>query len=224
MLCCQFDRGVQRLHLYDLAKGSPRELELPGGTYWLPETAEPAFSDADTLVALHQDSSRPPRVLEIDTRAAGSPPRVLLAATGQPAVEGRVAGRRLRSVTFASSDGQPVQAWLGVPDGDGPFPTILDVHGGPHWITPDVFSPIAQAFLEEGFAWLSVNYRGSIGFGRDFRERIWGDIGHWELEDMVAGRAHVVELGVADPDAVLLHGGSYGGYLTLFALGKRPDL
>ena len=224
VLLCQFDRGIQRLHLYDLAKGEPRELELAGGTYWLPETAGPAFVDADTLVALHQDSSRPPRVLEIDTRAAGSPPRVLLAATGQRAVEGGVEGRRLRSVSFASSDGQQVQAWLGVPDGDGPFPTILDVHGGPHWITPDVFDPIAQAWLQEGFAWLSVNYRGSIGFGRDFRERIWGDIGHWELEDMVAARAHLVELGVADPGAVFVHGGSYGGYLTLFALGKRPDL
>jgi dipeptidyl aminopeptidase/acylaminoacyl peptidase len=226
VLLCQFHRGIQRLHLYDLASGDLRELDLPGGTYHLPETAGPQFVADDTLVAVHQDSSRPPRVLELGTGTPARPPRILLTGTqaAGEGVEGGIAGRGLQSVSFASSDGQAVQAWLGVPDGDGPFPTILDVHGGPHWITPDVFDPIAQAWLDQGFAWLSVNYRGSIGFGRDFRERIWGDIGHWELEDMVAGRAHVVELGVADPDAVFVHGGSYGGYLTLFALGKRPDL
>jgi dipeptidyl aminopeptidase/acylaminoacyl peptidase len=228
LLLCQYHRGIQRLHLYDLATGELRGLDLPAGTYHLPEMVGHHFFVGDTLIALQQDSSRPARVLAIDLGVSSPATRVLLASTGPEAarqgVKDGIAGRRLRSVTFPSSDGQQVQAWLGVPDGDGPFPTILDVHGGPYWITLDAFDPIAQTWLEEGFAWLSVNYRGSIGFGRDFQERIWGDIGHWELEDMVAGRAFLVELGVAAPDAVFVHGGSYGGYLTLFALGKRPDL
>jgi dienelactone hydrolase len=228
VLLCQYHRGIQRLHLYDLGSGALRGLDLPAGTYHLPETTGPHFIADDTVIALHQDSSRPPRVLAIDTGPSGPAPRILLASAGPEAakrgVEGGIAGRGLRSVTFPSSDGQEVQGWLGVPDGDGPFPTILDVHGGPHWIAPDAFDPIAQAWLDQGFAWLTVNYRGSIGFGRDFQERIWGDLGHWELEDMVAGRAFLVERGVAAPGAVFVHGGSYGGYLTLFALGKRPDL
>jgi dipeptidyl aminopeptidase/acylaminoacyl peptidase len=228
LLLCQYDRGIQRLHLYDLANGGLRALDLPEGAYLLPDMAGRQFFVGDTLIALQQDSSRPARVLAVYLRGSSPRTRVLLGGTGPGAdaerVDGGIAGRRLRSVWFPSSDGQPVQAWLGVPDGDGPFPTILDVHGGPHWITSDTFDPIAQAWLDHGFAWLSVNYRGSIGFGRDFQERIWGDIGHWELEDMVAGRAHLVELGVAAPEAVFVHGASYGGYLTLFALGKRPDL
>jgi dipeptidyl aminopeptidase/acylaminoacyl peptidase len=227
VLLCHFDRGAQRLHLYDVATGGLRGVGHPEGMYCLPMVSAPRFAADGTIAALHQDSSRPPRLLSIGTGPDGRGARVLFTAGPGAAgagVEGGVAGRRLRSVTFASSDGQEVQAWLGVPDGDGPFPAIVDVHGGPHWITGDAFDPIAQAWLDQGFAWLSVNYRGSIGFGRDFQERIWGDIGHWELEDMVAGRAFLVDSGVAVPDAVFAHGASYGGFLTLFALGKRPDL
>jgi dienelactone hydrolase len=228
VLLCQLHRGIQRLHLYDLASGQLRGLDLPEGTCWMPESTGPHFAGDDTVIALQQDSSRPPRVLALDVGPSSAAPRILLASLGPEAARGGaaggVAGRRLRPVTFPSSDGQEVQAWLGVPDGDGPFPMILDVHGGPHWITPDAFDPVAQAWLDSGFAWLSVNYRGSVGFGREFRERIWGDIGHWELDDMVAARAFAVELGVAAPDAVFVHGASYGGFLTLFALGRRPDL
>jgi dipeptidyl aminopeptidase/acylaminoacyl peptidase len=228
VLLCQFDRGVQRLHLYDLASGELRRLDHPDGTYYEPHKAALDFSSAETVVVLHQDSSRPPRALALDVGSPGAAPEVLLSSLGpEAAAEGAVggsAGRGLRSVTFLSSDGEEVQAWLGMPDGEGPFPTILDVHGGPHWFTPDAFDPVAQAWLDQGFAWLSVNYRGSLGFGRDFKERIWGDIGHWELEDMVAGRAFLVERGIAAPEAVFVHGASYGGYLTLFALGKRPEL
>jgi dipeptidyl aminopeptidase/acylaminoacyl peptidase len=71
---------------------------------------------------------------------------------------------------------------------------------------------------------MSVNFRGSTTFGRDFAERIWGQTGRWELEDMVAARAWLVEQGIARPDQVFITGGSYGGYLTLYALGRRPDL
>ncbi len=63
-----------------------------------------------------------------------------------------------------------------------------------------------------------------MSFGRDFEEKIRGNIGHWELEDMVAGRRWLVEQGIAEPGRVFLTGWSYGGYLTLFALGKQPEL
>jgi dipeptidyl aminopeptidase/acylaminoacyl peptidase len=111
-----------------------------------------------------------------------------------------------------------------VPDGAGPFPTILYAHGGPEDVESDVFFPTAQAWLDHGYAFLSVNYRGSTTFGRAFQQQIWGDLGHWELEDLVAARAWLVDKGIARPDQVFLSGWSYGGYLTLLALGKRPDL
>ena len=61
------------------------------------------------------------------------------------------------------------------------------VHGGPHGFVTETFG-MGSLWAENGFAWLSVNFRGSTTFGRDFLRKIWGDAGHWELEDMVAAR------------------------------------
>lgn len=74
------------------------------------------------------------------------------------------------------------------------------------------------------YAVLALNFRGSTTFGREYQQAIWGDVGHWELADLVAARQWLVNNGVADPDRVLVAGGSYGGYLTLWALTRRPEL
>jgi dipeptidyl aminopeptidase/acylaminoacyl peptidase len=78
--------------------------------------------------------------------------------------------------------------------------------------------------MDHGFAFLTINYRGSITFGREFQEKIWGDVGHWEMEDLAAAHHWLVKEGISQPDAIFLTGGSYGGYNTLMGLGKWPDL
>jgi len=88
----------------------------------------------------------------------------------------------------------------------------------------DIHDPDAQSWLDHGYAYLTINYRGSTTFGKDFKEKIWGDMGHWEVEDMAAAHDWLVREGIARPEAILVTGASYGGYLTLMALGKRPDL
>ena len=88
----------------------------------------------------------------------------------------------------------------------------------------DNFDASSQAWHDHGFAFLTVNYRGSTGFGREFQEQINGDVGHWELEDMLAARRWLIEQGIAHPDRILLEGGSYGGFLTVWALSQAPDL
>jgi dipeptidyl aminopeptidase/acylaminoacyl peptidase len=132
--------------------------------------------------------------------------------------------RPWKSVIFTSSDGQEIQAWLGLPDGDGPFPTILHMHGGPEAVMTEVFGPMSQCWLDHGFAYLTINYRGSTTFGREFFEKIWGNLGYWEVEDMVAARAWLVRQNIANPNQVFLTDWSYGGYLTLQALGTYPEL
>jgi dipeptidyl aminopeptidase/acylaminoacyl peptidase len=117
-----------------------------------------------------------------------------------------------------------IQGWLAVPAGPGPFPTILETHGGPTDVETETFSAGSQAWLDAGFAFLTINYRGSTTFGRAFERKIWGDLGHWEVDDMAAARDWLIEQGIARPDAILLTGWSYGGYLTLLGLGKRPEL
>lgn len=182
-------------------------------------TAASFFAPDGTVWAQWSDASHPSRLLSLTSTTRPKP--VLSVGNCPP-------GRPLRSVVFPSSDGVPVQAWLGMPsssaESEGPFPTILHVHGGPSGAASNAFDAPSQAWLDHGFAYLTVNYRGSTGFGRDFQEKINGDVGRWELEDMMAARRWLIGEGIADPNSILLEGGSYGGFLTVWALSQAPDL
>ena len=212
ILLCHFQNAVQQLYAYSVHSSTLTRLRHSSGTlrgaYFLPDGA---------VFAHWQDSTHPPQLIALDGET-GIQTGTVLGAGEVPL------GHSWKSVSFLSSDGQEIQAWLGLPDGEGPFPTILDTHGGPHAVATESFSPRSQTWLDHGFAYLTINYRGSTTFGREFMERIWGNPGHWEVQDMVAARNWAVETGVARPDQILLTGWSYGGYLTLQALGTRPGL
>jgi dipeptidyl aminopeptidase/acylaminoacyl peptidase len=212
LLLCQTVRAARRLWLYGLADGRLQKLEHPDGAIYAP-----TFLANGDLAVEWQDSAHPVHAVQLDG-ATGSQKAVLLAPAAMPE------SHRWRSFTFASNDGQEVQGWLATPEGDGPFPTILETHGGPTLAQLETFMPGSQAWLDHGFAYCTVNYRGSTTFGREFARKIWGDLGRWEVEDMVAAISWLVEHGVARPDAIFLTGWSYGGYLTLQALGTHPDL
>jgi dipeptidyl aminopeptidase/acylaminoacyl peptidase len=141
-----------------------------------------------------------------------------------PAPGGVREGRPYREWLFRSPAGDVVQGWLATPPGDGPFPLYLKVHGGPDWLYLDTWFPDVQSLVDEGFVVAMVNYRGSIGFGRRWRDHIIGNIGFPEVEDVVAGRDDLVARGIADPERVVIGGWSWGGYITLLALGLHPDL
>ncbi len=132
--------------------------------------------------------------------------------------------RPWHSVTYDVEGGQPIQAWLSLPEGEGPFPTVIETHGGPEAATMESFSPRGQVWTDHGYAYFSINYRGSTTFGREFKESIWGHPGELEVRDIVAGRQWLVERGIAIPDQVFLTGWSYGGFLTLHGLGTAPGL
>lgn len=214
LLLCQFWQARQKLYLYDLAEKRLIPLQQPQGS--LVEGAF-FFSPEGAIYAHLEDATTPMRLVLLDGET-GALKKEVFAASKPPA------SRPWTSITFPSSDGQPIQAWLGVPEGSGPFPAILDMHGGPTWFKGEMFDPKAQCWLDAGFAFLSINYHGSTTFGKVFQEQINGHIGDWELEDMVAARQWLVEQKIAHPDQVFLTGWSYGGYLTLLGLGRRPDL
>jgi dipeptidyl aminopeptidase/acylaminoacyl peptidase len=109
-------------------------------------------------------------------------------------------------------------------EGDAPFPTVFRIHGGPAGVDTDAFTAGVQAWVDHGFAVVMVNYRGSMGYGKAWQDAIVGKPGYRELEDIAAVREHVVATGVADPDRIVLHGGSWGGYLTLLGIGTQPEL
>jgi dipeptidyl aminopeptidase/acylaminoacyl peptidase len=218
ILLSQSKSSVQRLAALDMTTGELTPLRHPRGFYGIgpPFAAGVSLSNGEIL-AVWQDSTHPPELVALDSRT-GEKLRTLLPGGKVPP------GHPWRTVTFRSTDGETIQGWLAVPDGPGPFPTILHTHGGPETQTVEYFIPYSQAWLDHGFAWLAINYRGSTGFGRAFREKIWGNLGHWEIEDMVGARNWLVEQGIARTDQILPHGWSYGGYLTLLAMAKYPDL
>ena len=98
------------------------------------------------------------------------------------------------------------------------------VHGGPTWLDFDRWQPEVQAYVDAGFAVGMVNYRGSIGYGREWRDTLIGDIGGPELEDVNAGLQDLVDRGIADPERAVVGGHSWGGYVTLLEVGKHPEL
>jgi dipeptidyl aminopeptidase/acylaminoacyl peptidase len=129
-----------------------------------------------------------------------------------------------RSVSIPSSGGVQVQAWITQPEGDGPFPTVLHVHGGPEAATIEMYSAEIAAWVDHGYAVCALNYRGSTTFGRDYQQALWGELGRWETDDLAATAAWLCETGIARPGGIVLTGASYGGYLTLLGLGRLPDL
>lgn len=133
------------------------------------------------------------------------------------------AGHAFRSFNFRNPSGDDVHGFLVMPEGEGPFPLALDVHGGPEWLWADQWHPKAQALVDIGLAVALINFRGSIGYGRDWKDCLIGNVGFFELEDELAGLDHLIAEGIADPDRVVLMGRSWGGYITLLGLGMYPD-
>ena len=119
--------------------------------------------------------------------------------------------------------GGPVHAFLATPGPGERFPTVFSVHGGPAAADEDAFDAARAAWLDAGFAVVQVNYRGSTGYGSAWRDAITERVGHVELADIAAVHDHLLATGLADPDRSVICGYSWGGYLTLLALGVQPQ-
>ena len=111
----------------------------------------------------------------------------------------------------------PTNPEVEAPAGDRP-PMLVITHGGPTGATTDALDPKIQFWTSRGFAVLDVNYSGSTGYGRPYRDRLKGQWGIADVEDVVGGAKAMVALGKADPNRLIIRGGSAGGYTTLAAL------
>jgi dipeptidyl aminopeptidase/acylaminoacyl peptidase len=214
LLLFQQHRSKGALFVLDLETGALETLRTP------PTGAPPPWERPDlhgaTASVLWSDARTPWSVVEADR--AGS--RTLLRAGERPDYP----GAEWRDVEFASDDGTPIQGWLIAPEGDGPWPAIVYSHGGPTSVATPTFHPMNQAWVDNGYALLSVNYRGSTTFGDAYREALTGDVGGVDVADLVAGRQWLVDAGVARPDLVIVSGYSWGGFLTLQCMATHPEL
>ncbi len=133
--------------------------------------------------------------------------------------------RPLEPVTFPARDGLRIQGYLTRPAPDAKnAPMVLAIHGGPYLRDEWGFNSTHQWLADRGYAVLSINYRGSTGFGKAFvtaADREWGGKMH---DDLIAGVDWAVGRGIADPKRVGFFGGSYGGYAALTAATKTPEV
>jgi len=103
------------------------------------------------------------------------------------------------------------------PPGEKP-PLIVMSHGGPTSATTSVLNLSGQYWTSRGFAVVDVNYGGSSGYGRTYRQRLNGQWGVVDVNDCVNAALYLIRIGEADPDRLIIRGGSAGGYTTLAAL------
>lgn len=125
-------------------------------------------------------------------------------------------------ITATSPDGYPVHGWVALPEGEGPHPVLLLIHGGPHGqYTPTFFDEV-QTYAGAGYAVVFCNPRGSAGYGQEHGRAITGAFGDRDAADVLA----FLDAALADPrldaDRVGVLGGSYGGFMTAW-LTTRTD-
>ncbi|AVS81210.1 S9 family peptidase [Paracidovorax avenae] len=138
---------------------------------------------------------------------------------------------RMQPVVIPARDGLSLVSYLTVPMGSeagdlrttAPQPLVLLVHGGPWSRDGFGFNPMHQWLANRGYAVLSVNFRGSTGFGKRFVNAADGEWGRRMDEDLEDAVAWAVERGIADPQRLAIFGGSYGGYAVLSALTRYPS-
>jgi dipeptidyl aminopeptidase/acylaminoacyl peptidase len=201
--------GSHRLLRFQLATGELQTVPTEPGVIW-----NARVRPDGQVWLLHEQGHRQRRV--VDNSGAE-----VLPLQGEPSP----AARAYQSWHFVNPGGERVHGFYVTPDDSGgPFPVMMFVHGGPTWLDMDRWQPEVQAFVDVGFAVGLVNYRGSTGYGSEWRDALIGNIGGPELEDVNAGLRDLVERGIADPERAVIAGYSWGGYVTLLELGKHPEL
>jgi dipeptidyl aminopeptidase/acylaminoacyl peptidase len=206
LLLVELRDGRDHLHRYDLGTGELAELSTRPGSV----TGARVRPNGAVWYRL-QAGEHPGVLLEVGREEP------ILAAGPAPA------GRPFIPWSFKNPDGQVVTGWRIEPEGTAPFPTLVHVHGGPTSIDLDRWAPDLQAYVDAGFQVVLVNYRGSIGFGAEWRDTLVGNIGWPEVVDILAGVDDLLSKCLADPLRLAIAGWSWGGYLTLLMHGMHPD-
>ena len=135
----------------------------------------------------------------------------------------------MRATSYKARDGLEIPAYLSLPVGvttrpEKPLPAIVMPHGGPGARDFSSFEPLVQLFTSRGYAVLQMNYRGSAGYGGEFKaagHRQWGQA---MQDDVTDGTRWLAAEGIADPQRTCIVGWSYGGYAALMGAVKEPTL
>ncbi len=210
--------GIWRLLQIDLASGSTRELDLP-----FSDISDVQASDGE-IAFIAADPARAPALYRM--RADGTVPEPVRSSADLAVDASCIA--HPEPLTFPTTAGDQAYALFypprnprfQAPDGER-APLLVKCHGGPTGATSAALDPRIQFWTSRGFAVLDVNYRGSTGYGRRYRRRLYGQWGVFDVDDCVAGARFVAASGRVDPARMTISGSSAGGYTVLCALTFR---
>jgi dipeptidyl aminopeptidase/acylaminoacyl peptidase len=207
--------GYSRLHL--LGRG---EVPLPGRGV----VEHPVFSPDGSKLAFSFSSPVEPHDVWLYDLEAGelqrlttSPREVDVSTLVEPTLH-----------RFESFDGLSVPVFLYEPAGDGPFPVVVTVHGGPEsqwrpWFASS-FAPLTQYLVSRGYAVAAPNVRGSTGYGKEYEHLDDIEKRLDSVEDLRALHAWLAARPNIDGSRAVVYGGSYGGYMVLAALAFQPEI
>ena len=200
--------------------GKPIALpKLPGG-----EVRGVAFSRSGKRMAFYVNGDRSPSNLFVADVGASAAPRQLTHSLSKDIDPAELVDATI--VRFKSFDGMVVPSVYMLPKDASPtnkVPAIVWVHGGPGGQTMRGYSALMQYFVNNGYAVLGINNRGSSGYGKSFFTADDGKHGREPLWDCIEAKTFLAGTGVIDPERIGIVGGSYGGYMVLSAMAFRPE-
>jgi dipeptidyl aminopeptidase/acylaminoacyl peptidase len=218
LLCSWTSRGVWRLGELDTETGKLTPLDLP----YTAITGVQA--NATSAVFLGGSPTQEPAVIELNLKTK----RIRTLRESRKAALDPAYISAPHAIVFPTEDGltahgfyyPPRNPRYRAPAGERP-PLLVMSHGGPTSAVNNTLNPRYQYWTSRGFAVLDVNYGGSSGYGRAYRQRLAGRWGIVDVDDCVNGARHLSARGLADPHRLAIRGGSAGGYTTLAALTFR---
>jgi dipeptidyl aminopeptidase/acylaminoacyl peptidase len=222
-IACIFTRSaVDGLEILDLESGKLTSLDLPFSSY-----SSPALRSHGTRVVFPAASpTQPSAVIELDTESGER--QVLRRSTEMELDERYITVAQ--AIEFPGTGGQGSHGFYYAPtnpDYEGPKgelpPLVVLVHGGPTAHVTTALDLEIQLFTSRGIAVIDLNYGGSTGYGREYRDRLRGTWGVVDVEDSAAAVRYLADRGDVDPARVQITGGSAGGYTTLMALAVRDE-
>ncbi|WP_213805332.1 S9 family peptidase [Granulicella sp. dw_53] len=213
--------GRTTIQFVDVKTLKSSDRGLPAGLNSEAGAPSPFRGDGSFLFS-HQDSTHAPNLYLLS--ASGAVKQIT--HTESPVLTSSpLPGSQL--VTYKSFDGRMISALVWVPFNlkrDGTAPVVVMPHGGPTAQTVDSFSPRAILLVSRGYVVIAPNVRGSTGYGMEFQKANYQDLGGADLKDEIAGVDFLKATGLIDAKKVGIWGGSYGGFMTLMAIGKTPEV
>ena len=213
LICSWAENGTWHLGTVRLDNGMCEEWRTP----WWPTGNVACYEGR--VVTLADCATHEPAIVEV----SGGASRVLRSSSQEYLSDDLISVAQ--AVSWTSSDGETVHGFyyapknpeFTAPEGSLP-PLLVNVHGGPTSSARPGLSIAVQYWTSRGFAFLDVNYRGSTGYGRKYRQRLNGHWGVLDVQDCAEGAQYLVSQGLADPQRIAIRGRSSGGYTVLSAL------